>query len=147
MIIEKLKMEDIEALLKLYEELVPFEMLLKNSLETSVEIYKEILKDKKYLILTAKEEGKVIGSVLGICCKSIATGKKPFLVIEDVIVDEKVRGKGIGKKLIKAIEDFGKENNCVYGILVSSGFRKEAHKFYESLGFTEDVRGFRKMYD
>lgn len=143
MIIEKLKIEDIKELLKLYEKLAPFE----NSLETSIEIYKEMLKDEQYLILTAKEEGKVIGSVLGICCKSIATGGNPFLVIEDVIVDENVRGKGIGRKLISAIEEFGKEKHCAYGILVSSGFRKEAHKFYESLGFTEDVRGFRKMYD
>lgn len=143
MIIEKLKIEDIKELLKLYEKLAPFE----NSLETSIQIYKEMLKDEQYLILTAKEEGKVIGSVLGICCKSIATGGNPFLVIEDVIVDENVRGKGIGRKLISAIEEFGKEKHCAYGILVSSGFRKEAHKFYESLGFTEDVRGFRKMYD
>lgn len=142
MIIEKLKIEDIEELIELYKKLAPFE----NSIEESIEIYKEILKDEQYLILTAKEE-KVIGSVLGICCKSIATGGRPFLVIEDVIVNENVRGKGIGRNLISAIEEFGKEKHCAYGILVSSGFRKEAHKFYESLGFTEDVRGFRKMYD
>lgn len=142
-IIEKLKIEDIEELLELYKKLAPFE----NLVEESIEIYKQMFKDDQYLILTAKDEGKVIGSVLGICCKSIATGGRPFLVIEDVIVDENVRGKGIGSKLIGSIEEFGKRNNCAYGILVSSGFRKDAHKFYESLGFTEDVRGFRKMYD
>ena len=143
MIIQKLKIEDIEELIELYKKLAPFE----NSVVESIEIYKEMLKDEQYLILTAKDEGKVIGSVLGICCKSTATGGRPFLVIEDVIVDENVRGKGIGRKLIGAIELFGKEKHCAYGILVSSGFRKEAHNFYESLGFTEDVRGFRKMYE
>ena len=143
MIIEKLKIEDVEDLLELYKKLTPFE----NSLEKSIEIYKEMLQEEQYLIVVAKEDDKVIGSVLGVCCKSIAAGGKPFLVIEDVIVDNKVRGKGIGKKLMKTLDKFAKEKHCLYTILVSSAYRKEAHKFYESLGFTEDVRGFRKMYD
>lgn len=52
MVIEKLKLEDIEGLLELYKELIPFE----NSLKKSIEIYKEILQDEQYLIVVAKEK-------------------------------------------------------------------------------------------
>ena len=143
MLIEKLKLEDIQGLLELYKALTPFE----NSLEKSIKVYKDMLQDEQYLIIVAKEDNEVIGSAFGVCCKSIAVGGNPFLVIEDVIIKDKLRGKGIGKKLMKALDEFAKEKHCVYAILVSSDYRKEAHVFYEKLGFIEGVRGFRKMYE
>ena len=42
------------------------------------------------------------------------------------------------------IEAQAKIWQCDYIILVSSGFRHDAHRFYEAVGYTEDVRGFRK---
>ncbi|WP_010074423.1 GNAT family N-acetyltransferase [Clostridium cellulovorans] len=139
MVIDKLKAEDIPHLLELYSSLVPFEL----SIENSFEVYKQMLKDESYHLLVAKEDNELLGSVLGICCKSLTV---PFLVIEDVIVKEGLRGKGIGRKLMEALDEFAKKNNCAYSILVSSGFRKEAHKFYENVGFIDSVKGFRKVY-
>lgn len=139
MIIKKLKAEDIAELLELYNALIPFE----KSIDKSLEIYKKMLTDENYLLLVAKENNVVLGSALGICCNGLAV---PFLVIEDVIVKEGVRGKGIGRKLLESLDEFAKEKQCAYAILVSSGFRKEAHKFYENVGFTDSVQGFRKIY-
>lgn len=142
MVIEKLKLEDIEGLLELYKELTPFE----NSLERSIEIYKEILQDEQYLIVVAKENNKVIGSAFGVCCKCLSVGGSPFLVIEDVIINEDFRGQGVGKKVMKVLDEFAEEKNCGYAILVSSDYRKKAHAFYDNLGFVDGVRGFRKIY-
>ncbi|NOW53756.1 GNAT superfamily N-acetyltransferase [Clostridium saccharobutylicum] len=69
-----------------------------------------------------------------------------FLVIEDVVVKEGLRGKGIGRKLMESLDEFAKTKECAYAILVSSDYRKNAHKFYENSGFTDSVRGFRKVY-
>ena len=46
----------------------------------------------------------------------------------------------------EAVDAFAKEKNCAYAILVSSGFRTDAHRFYYNHGFNEDVKGFRKIY-
>lgn len=140
MIIEKLKTEDIQELLNLYKELIDCE----NSVNKSVEIYKEMLKDDKYLLLVAKENNQIVGSILAISCLLLGFNGGNFLVIEDVIVKDGLRGKGIGKKLMNEVDKFASEKNCVYSILVSSGHRHAAHKFYENCGFTEDVKGFRK---
>jgi len=139
MIIEMLKLEDIPELLELYKELGPFEYSFKNSLET----YKKMLMDEDYLLLVAKDDNKIIGSVLGICCKCLVGS---FLVIEDVVVKYGLRGKGIGRKLMESLDEFAKTKGCTYAILVSSDFREEAHKFYENTGFIDGVRGFRKVY-
>jgi len=68
------------------------------------------------------------------------------LVVEDVVVAECSKRKGVGRKLFEALDSFAAERNCAYAILVSSGFRKGAHAFYEKMGCVDDVLGFRKMY-
>nr|WP_294376141.1 GNAT family N-acetyltransferase [uncultured Clostridium sp.] len=139
MIIEKLREEDISKVLELYKDILPFE----TSLNKSEEMYKKIISDENYNLLVAKENNEILGTMLGICCNGLA---EPFLVIEDVVIKDGMRGKGIGKKLMKELDNFAHEKKCTYSILVSSDFRKEAHKFYEKVGFTDGVRGFRKVY-
>lgn len=139
MIIEKLNIEDLSQVLKLHSTLIPFEI----SFDKSFEIYKEMLKNENYYLVVAKEDNKIIGSAIGICCKCLAVS---FLVIEDVIVKDGLRGKGLGKKLMQSLDEFAERKHCAYAILVSSDFRKNAHKFYENIGFTDNVRGFRKVY-
>lgn len=139
MIIENLKEEDIPQLLELYKTLLPFELSLIKSIKT----YKEILSNEDYSLLVAKDDNIVIGSVLGIYCKALAVS---FLVVEDVIIKDGLRGKGIGRKLMEALDDIAKSKQCSYAILVSSSHRKAAHKFYENTGFTDNVVGFRKIY-
>ena len=142
MLIERLQVEDIQSLLQLYKELTHYE----NSIENSIEIYKDMLMDEKYLIVVAKENNIVIGSALAICCRCLGLGGNCFLVIEEVIVKDGLRGNGIGTKLMQTIDEFAKMKHCVFAIVVSSSYRKEAHEFYTNIGFTEDVRGFRKGY-
>ena len=139
LVIEKLQAVDIPNVLELYKSLIPFE----TSLEKSLEMYQEISTNENYFLAVAKEDGEILGSVLGICCKCLAVS---FLVIEDVIVKEGTRGKGIGRKLMESLDEFALKNNCAYAILVSSGHLKNAHKFYQNAGFTEHVEGFRKVY-
>lgn len=120
MIIEKLKFEDIPELLELYNGLIPFE----SSLNKSIEIYKEMLQDENYFLFIAKENNKVVGSALGICCQGLVA---PFLVIEDVIIKDGMRRKGIGRQLMESLDKFAKGKNCAYAILVSSTPFEKAH--------------------
>ncbi|MFT3951876.1 MAG: GNAT family N-acetyltransferase [Oscillospiraceae bacterium] len=143
MTIEKLKADDIPALLALYGEFEGFAL----NLEKSIANYQAMERDDRYLLLAAKDGERVVGTVLGIICPTLAIEARPFLVVEDVIVAQTHRRTGIGKALMDALDVFAQENDCLYAILVSSGFRKGAHKFYESIGYTEDVRGFRKHYE
>ncbi|MGL4656842.1 MAG: GNAT family N-acetyltransferase [Sarcina sp.] len=142
MVIERLKTDDIPQLVDLYFQLVD----RRTDINLAVKKYEELLENDNYYVIIAKENGEVIGSVLAIICESLALDTKPFLVIEDVIVKEGIRGKGIGTALMEEADKFAISRECVYAILVSSGYRKSAHAFYEKAGYTEDVIGFRKGY-
>ena len=56
------------------------------------------------------------------------------MVLENVIVSNKYRRLGIGKKLIKKAEELAKSKGYCEIMFVSGINRKEAHKFYKSLG-------------
>lgn len=138
-VITTISEEDLEQLQCLYIELIPEGC----SLTTIEELYKKVKGKEEYHILVAKRGREVLGSVMGIECIALDA---PFMVIENVIVKSSCHRQGIGRELFKTLDEIAKVKKCEYTILVSSGFRKEAHKFYENMGFVEDVRGFRKYY-
>ena len=91
----------------------------------------------------AADGDKVIGSSMGIVCIALDA---PFLVVENVIVSGECRGQGVGRKIFEALDEFALKNQCEYALLVSSGFRKGAHRFYEAVGYTEAERVLRLYY-
>src|SRR5690554_4565141 len=74
------------------------------------------------------EEGGIVGT-LTLATQKIPTGKKAW--IEDVVVDSRVRGKGIARKLILHAINYASESGISKIDLTSSPFRKAANKLYE----------------
>ncbi|MFK4135844.1 GNAT family N-acetyltransferase [Pseudomonas luteola] len=72
-------------------------------------------------------------------------GFQPFAVVENVIVDEAQRGTGVGRQLIRTIEQRCIDKDCSKIMLLSSAHRIQAHAFFERAGFKGDSkRGFVK---
>lgn len=59
-----------------------------------------------------------------------------MLYIDDLCVDEKIRGGGIGKKLMDGACELAKELNCTKIFLNVWEFNENARKFYEKYGMT-----------
>ena len=98
-----------------------------------------------YIVLGAKVDGVLVGTLLGIVCHDILGECRPFMVVENVIVSGGQRRQGIGRSLMYKIEELATAQNCLYIMFVSSSTRAEAHKFYESIGYQSNfVQGFKK---
>jgi GNAT superfamily N-acetyltransferase len=67
--------------------------------------------------------------------------------ISSFCVDEKVRGKGIGKALLAAAEDYFKENGCYKIVLNSNLKRPETHQFYLNRGYQFTSKHFAKFLE
>lgn len=137
--VEKLTLEDIPQVVELQKTILPYDL----TQERAEARYRQLLENPDYFLLAAKEDAEVLGTVTVICCKALADN---FLVLEDFVVRHGRTGQGIGGKIMDAVDAFAKEQECAYAILVSSGFRTDAHRFYHNHGFTDEVRGFRKLY-
>lgn len=140
--IDTLRFEDLEGLKRLYED--AFEGSVTD-LDRLTETYHHIKENSDYIVLCAKSEGKVVGSVLGIVCKELFGKAQPFMVLEDVAVLNSHRRQGIARLLLNGIEEYARQCQCTMILFVSSAHRTGAHKLYESLGYAADkVNGYRK---
>ena len=104
----------------------------------SEEELKELLNNKQRPILVSvNESDEVIGYCFGIFQQhkdnSILTDIKT-LYIDDLCVDEKFRGKGVGKELYEAALSLAKEKGCYNLTLNVWSFNESAIRFYESMG-------------
>lgn len=83
-------------------------------------------------LFVAVENGEILGT-LTIGTYIIPTGTKVW--IEDVVVDNTARGKGIGKQLLQHAIEFSKKRGWKKIDLTSRPTRIAANKLYRKLGF------------
>lgn len=95
---------------------------------------KKIIEEKCNCLLVARETtgNRIIGMLTLITSVSPSV-EKGF--IEDVVVDEKYRGKGVGEKLMTRALDQAREKGITYVDLTSNPTRIAANKLYQQLGF------------
>ncbi|UPK47218.1 GNAT family N-acetyltransferase [Paenibacillus pabuli] len=142
--IKAIELEDLPALSQLYNEL----MGTPTNEQQMQKMFHYIQQNGHYHVLGAFYNGELAGSVMGIECMDLAGQCNPFMVVENVIVSDRVRRQGIGQKLMLQIEHIARDLGCEYMILVSGDQRKEAHIFYEKLGFKDEkVQGYRKHFN
>ena len=111
----------------------------------SAEELEVLLKDENRPILVSVDEND---TVLGYCfCifqkhinNSVLTDIKT-LYIDDLCVDENMRGKRIGKELYEAAVEFAKENECYNLTLNVWSCNQSALRFYESCGLVPQKIG------
>ena len=71
--------------------------------------------------------------------------KEPFGFLEDLFVDESLRGQGIGTDLLNMVIAEAKKIGC-YKLVGTSRYERESvHKMYEKMGFEKFGVEF-KMY-
>ena len=84
----------------------------------------------------------VIGTFELLIMDNFAHKGSPSGIVEDVVVDENYRSKGISKIMMEFARDICEINGCYKLTLSSNINRDEAHKFYESLGFEKHRYSF-----
>jgi len=96
--------------------------------------------NKHYATFVAVSKGKVCGMIGTFMCYTYEHNS-PSARILALIVSEDVRGRGAGRALVAAAEkDLAQKN--IRRIAVNTRFeRKQAHEFYEKVGYTKN--GFR----
>ncbi len=140
--IEKLTEDDLTDLAELFEQF----WNEQTSLEKMKLTYNKIRSDSKYILLVGKKDGILAGFVMGVICEELYGECRPFMVVEDVIVNQQFRRNGIGTTLMREIERIATERNCCQTIFVTESNRKDAVGFYQSIGYDANkYTGFKKQ--
>lgn len=132
--ISEAKAEDITEVFNLIKELSVYEKL-EYAVTATEELLKESLfGEKQYAeVLLAEYEGEPAGMALYFHNFSTFVGK-PGIYLEDLYVRPHLRGKGIGKLLLKKLIDLAKERNCGRVEWAVLDWNTPAIDFYKSMG-------------
>lgn len=96
-----------------------------------------------YKCVGAYENDKLIGASRLWIATRYYCGK--FIEPDNFIIDENYRNKGIGKKLMDWIYEYGRKNGCIRTELNAYTANSRAHKFYINEGYK--ILGFRFCKD
>lgn len=133
--IRKISQKDLDTLMDLYVQLSPINEGLPA--QKRDEIWEQIQNDDKITYLGAYENDQLISTCFLTIIPNFSNQGRPIGFIENVVTDEKWRGKGVGSQLLKKAIELAKEQNC-YKVFLESGItRTGAHDFYRSLGFDD----------
>ncbi|HKS68423.1 MAG TPA: GNAT family N-acetyltransferase [Candidatus Acidoferrales bacterium] len=96
------------------------------------------------VFLAETPEGRIagwIGVFLYRCVEADARAE-----ISGLIVDERMRSKGIGNHLLERAEEWAREKGCLTASVRSNVIRERAHTFYERNGYKhiKTQKAFRK---
>jgi len=92
--------------------------------------------------LSASENGVEIGAMYLYLIKN-DSHKKPYALLEDLLVKEYHRKKGVGSTLVKEAISEARRLGCYKIIGTSRTSREEVHHFYEKLGMKKYGYEFR----
>ncbi|RZT23502.1 GNAT family N-acetyltransferase [Fictibacillus sp. BK138] len=101
-------------------------------IEQVEERFKKIYEEKDSIIFLYEMNNTICGwvHVYGKCIIQLE-----YAEIGGLVVDTAYRGKGIGKHLMRKAEEWAIEKGYSEIRLRSGGHRKEAHDFYERIGY------------
>ena len=106
------------------------------------DFFEKSLKDEKIKIFVFEENEEILGHC--ITRQWELNNHHMFydmkiLEIDDLCVDEKARGKNIGRRLFDQAKDYAKEIDAAHVELMVWSFNKNARQFYEHLGMSERI--------
>jgi GNAT superfamily N-acetyltransferase len=140
--IRKANKNDLASILSLYSQpgVDDGEVL---SVEEARRIFDKTGSYPNYKLYVAVKDNKIIGSFALLIMDNLAHMGAPSGIVEDVMVSPSYQGQGVGKEMMSYAMAVCKKAGCYKLVVSSNKKRKEAHKFYESVGFEKHGYSFR----
>jgi GNAT superfamily N-acetyltransferase len=106
--------------------------------------FEAIVANPNQELIVAELEGEVVGTLQLMYLPSLSYQGGTRAQVESVRVLQRLRGQGIGAKMMEWVIERARQRGCHLMQLTSHKSRAEAHRFYERLGFTKSHVGMKK---
>ena len=100
-------------------------------------------KDPNQLLLVAEQDGAVVGSLQLFFLPGLSYQGAWRAQVEAVRVAAHLRGKSLGRRLMEHAIGLAKARHCHLMQLSTHKSRRDAHRFYEQLGFVKSHEGMK----
>jgi len=122
-----------EELQEALQRLIP--QLGVHKIPTTFKELDRLIKSESSTLLAARypDEDSAIAGILSLTIYRVPTGIRS--IIEDLVVDKKMRRRGIGEALVRNAIELAREAGADGVSLTSNSQREAANQLYRSLGF------------
>jgi ribosomal protein S18 acetylase RimI-like enzyme len=111
----------------------------------TTERLRALIGDDSVTVLIARDERSIIGTATVFLYTTPAWAKA---LVEDVVVDEHARGRGVGEALVRSCVEVARRGGADMVELQSASHREAANRLYPRLGFERrDTNFYRLTFD
>jgi GNAT superfamily N-acetyltransferase len=99
--------------------------------------------DRNNRLMIAEQDGAIVGTFQLTFISGLSRQGARRALIEAVRVARERRGSGLGEQMIRAAIAIARKEGCALMQLTTDKSRKDAHRFYERLGFVASHEGMK----
>lgn len=137
-VIREARSSDCEAVIRLYHQLNPDDPWLEDG--SDVAAFERILATPGLHLFVLELDGVVVAATYLNVIPNITRSASPYAVVENVVVEESLRGKGLGKQIMAGTLKAAWEAGCYKAMLMTGSRRPSTHAFYRACGFANDAK-------
>jgi GNAT superfamily N-acetyltransferase len=134
---------DLPRLLELLAQLREAPAATAGVIEAERRALDNVVADTRQQLAVIEVDERIVGTAVLVVVPNVTHGGQPYAIIENVVVDERERGRGYGEQLIAWLVDEARRAGCYKVALTSNKRRTDAHRFYARIGFRATHEGFR----
>lgn len=130
--------DDFDKVLRLYRQLHPKDPVLQDG--TDAAAFEQILSSDGLHIFVLELDKDVVATAYLNLIPNLTRSASSYAVIENVVVDEAVRGTGLGKQLMAGTLQAAWDAGCYKAMLMTGSREPGTHAFYRACGFSAGVK-------
>jgi GNAT superfamily N-acetyltransferase len=130
--------DDLEAVMELYRQLHPNDPHPEPG--TAVAVLRDIISAPGMTLFLLELEGSICASTYLNIIPNLTRSASPYAVIENVIVEQSLRGTGLGKQIVAATLQVAWDAGCYKAMLMTGSRTPATHAFYRACGFSPDEK-------
>ena len=130
--------EDLDELLNLY--LFLHEKNIPENSDYLENTWKRIIEDTNNHIIVNEVNGKIVSSCVCVIIPNLTRNIRPYAFIENVVTNEKYRGKGYATECLNYAKEIAIKNNCYKMMLLTGTKNENTLTFYKSAGYNSDAK-------
>ncbi|HEY6598128.1 MAG TPA: GNAT family N-acetyltransferase [Pseudomonadales bacterium] len=136
--IREARADDFTGVLRLYRQLHPEDPVLTDGRDESV--FRSILAAQWLRIFVAEEARRIVSTCYLNIVPNVTRSARPYAIIENVVTDEQLRGKGLGRRVMQHALEFAWKEGCYKAMLQTGSKQESTHAFYRACGFRADEK-------
>jgi GNAT superfamily N-acetyltransferase len=130
--------DDFDDILRLYRQLQPQDPILQDGSDATA--FAQILRSPGLHLFVLEADGAVVATTYLNIIPNLTRSASPYAVIENVVVEENLRGTGLGKQIMAGTLGVAWDAGCYKAMLLTGSREPATHRFYRACGFSADAK-------